>query len=166
MAYGAGAAPILAYIGTAAAVAGAAVTTYTAIQKSEQDAAIAKSNQKAADTEAQARLDAAAFSEQQFRRRAAIVLGKQRAITAASGVDPTSGSPMLQELDSVRQAELEALNIRRQGDVGAATSRFEGGIFKMRGRFASGQIPGQIAGGAFSAGESILSQWERRSRSA
>jgi hypothetical protein len=96
-----------------------------------------------------------------------MLIGKQIAVGAASGVDITSGSPLFMELDSVKQAELEALNIRHQGALGSASKKFEA-------RMAKARIPGIImggvaqAGGALAAGgdKSVLAGWMKPSNPA
>lgn len=155
--FGVGEAILLA--GAVAAAAGTAVTVYSAVEASKASSDLAKANQQSADNEATSKQQAAAYSEQQFRRRAAILIGRQEADMAAAGTDLTSGSSLFQELDLAKQSELEALNIRRSGDAGAASSRFEGQIARMRGQYARGQIAPAVAGGVFSAGNSILSSW-------
>lgn len=102
--------------------------------------------------EAQSIRQAAEFEERQFRRRASLLMGKQTAIAAASGLDITSGSPLLMELDSIREAELEALNIRRTGRMGESAKLFEA-------RLARRSIPFTIVGGATRFGSSLLGSW-------
>lgn len=101
----------------------------------------ANSRAKGARAEAKSIERQAAFTELQSRRQSAMAIGKMVATGAASGVDITSGSPLFMELDSVRQAELEALNIRHQGAQGAAAKRFEA-------RMAKASRTGIIIGGA------------------
>lgn len=96
----------------------------------------------------------AAFEEAQARRRASMSMGSMVATSAASGVDVTSGSPLFMELDSARQAELDAMNIRRQGDLASQAKRFEA-------RMARAQIPGNFLSAA-ARGGSILSNWASR----
>lgn len=120
----------------------------------------ANAQAKGAKSEAKSIVEQAAFQEQQSRRQSALAIGKQVATGAASGVDITSGSPLFMELDSIRQAELDALNIRHQGALGAASKKFEA-------RMAKARIPGIIMGGIAGAGggltaggsNSVLSQW-------
>lgn len=81
--------------------------------------------------------------------------GQANAQVAASGVDITSGSPLLLELDRVKQSELEALNTRRSGQLGATSKRFQAGQYKQ-------SIPYLIAGGAAQGGTSILNSYVRR----
>jgi hypothetical protein len=133
----------IAIAGAAAAVASAGVGIASAVQSASAQQDIQEANADALEQQAKSQEDAAAYEEQQFRRKAQILLGKQHAIYGAAGVDPSSGSPLLQELDSVRQAELEAQNIRRGGQVAAATSRFESGLAKYRaGYYGSTVAPG------------------------
>jgi len=100
----------------------------------------ARSQAKAFDAEAKSIKYQAQFEEKQSRRQSAMLIGKQIATGAAAGVDITSGSPLFMELDSVRQAELEALNIRNQGRNAAAGRKFAA-------RMTRAQIPGIIMGG-------------------
>lgn len=111
---------------------------------------ISQANAQAEGARAEAKSieEQAAFQEGQSRRQSRMLIGKQIAAGAASGVDITSGSPLFMELDSVRQAELDALNIRHQGALGSASKRFEA-------RMAKARIPGIIMGGISQAGGSL-----------
>lgn len=131
-------------IAAAVAIVGTVGQTLAGVQA-------AKGQAKAAEAEAASIREASAFEERQFRRRAALAIGKWQAIGAASGVDIATGSPLLLELDNARQAELEALNIRRTGEVGAAGKQFEA-------KLAKAAIPGIILGGVAQTG-SVLSNW-------
>ena len=151
----------LAIIGTVATVASVAIGTYAAVaqQKSASDAAALESQMR--EQEATSARQSAAFEETQFRRRAALLLGKETAIGAASGVDITSGSPLFSELDNVRQAEIEALNIRRTGELTATSREFEARMARYKGSVASSQIPGTILGGLASGAGAGLSSWSK-----
>lgn len=92
------------------------------------------------------------FDVMQQRRDNTLFLGEQNANAVASGVAITSGSPLLKELDRVKQTEMQAQNIRASGQNAAAATRFQS---KMTRR----QIPFQIFGGAAQAGSSILSSY-------
>jgi hypothetical protein len=100
---------------------------------------------KAFDAEGRSIAEQAAFDERQQRRANRLMLGEGVARGAASGVAITSGSPLLQELDRVKQTEIEALSIRRQGEIGQATKRFQS-------RMTRKQIPFTILGGAAKLG--------------
>lgn len=100
---------------------------------------------KSADEEANSVEQAALVSERQSRRDSSLVTGKANAIVAASGLSLKSGSPLLMELDRAKQAEIEALSIRRSGQMQAASKRYES-------RLQRRQIPFDILGGFLNAG--------------
>jgi hypothetical protein len=79
----------------------------------------------AAEAEAVSIREAAAAEEAQSRRESARVMAKGRAIGAAAGLDIASGSPLLLELENAKQAELEALTIRRRGQQAAFAKTLE-----------------------------------------
>ena len=73
-------------------------------------------------------------------------MARGRATAEAAGVDVSSGTPLLLQLNNARQAEMEALNIRRTGAIRAAQ-------YKMTTDYL-----GPLATGA-ARGGSILTQW-------
>lgn len=99
-----------------------------------------KASAKIDKLEARSIRSQAMFDEAEDRRRTAKILGKSRAIGAASGVDISSGSPLLQLLDSAREAELSALNIRHGGERAAEAK-------ELQAKFKRMSIPGIVAGG-------------------
>lgn len=137
----------LSSVATGLSLAGIGGKTISDIQASRGQA-------RAARAEARSLRESAVFEEGQFRKRAAQLLARQRAIGAASGVDISSGSPLTMMLDTAREAELEALSIRRSGEIGAEGKKLES-------RLARAKIPGQLFAGAAKTG-SILSEWLRR----
>ena len=137
---------LLASLATPLMVAGTVGSTLSQIQQARGQASALRSEAKSIKYQSQ-------FEERQARRQSRMLIGKQIATGAASGVDIATGSPLFMELDSVREAELEALNIRNQGRNAAASRKFGA-------RMATRQIPGMILGGAANlARDSILSQW-------
>jgi len=135
----------------AIAVIGAGVGTYAAVQSSEQQAAMAKAIQKQKDLEAQQASETAQFEEVQARRRLRMLAGRLEAEQAASGIDISQGTPLIQELDLAKQSELEALSIRRAGAQAASGSEFESSIARYQGRVARAQIPLEIGSGVLQA---------------
>jgi len=122
-------------------------------------AASTYANVKAADTEARVKqaearavVDSAQLEEIQQRRRAAIATGQANAIAAASGLDLTSGTPLLMELDRAKQSEIEAQSIRRSGAMQASGLRFQSDLARK-------SIPWTIIGAGAQTG-SILSQYK------
>jgi hypothetical protein len=74
------------------------------------------------------------------RRKSTAIIAKQKAAGAAAGLDIASGTPNELLLDSAYNAELNALNIRKQG-------RFNSDYYKTMARRSKAQIPGMIFGG-------------------
>jgi hypothetical protein len=109
-------------------------------------------NAKILDTRARSIDAQTEFDVMQQRRKAGLYLGEANATAAASGVAITSGSPLLHELDRVKQTEIEAQNIRAQGQNAAASTRFQSQMTRR-------QIPFQILGGVANAGKTILSSY-------
>ena len=98
----------------------------------------------------------AAYQEGNFRRQATLVQGEANAQAAASGVSLTSGTTLFHELDRAKQAEIEALNIRRTGQVQAQGLRFAS---KMERR----KIPFDIIGGVTGSGASAVGGYSQSS---
>jgi hypothetical protein len=96
-----------------------------------------------ANTLANAALSQARQEEFVDRRRSTALIAKQKAAGAAAGLDIASGTPNELLLDSAYNAELNALNIRKQG-------RFNADYYKTQARRSKAQIPGMIFGGLLS----------------
>lgn len=106
-------------------------------------------NAKLLDVQSRDILDRGAFEERQFRREASFVEGRNRAVTAASGVDISRGSPLFAALDFVKQRELEAQSIRRN-------TKYESDMAKFQSRMERRKIPFQIAEGILGGVGSVL----------
>jgi|SRR6266850_6239850 len=152
-------ATIAAYASAFASIASIGFGIYSSMAQAQQqqDVARAQSRQlenqaRQREIEAQIAKENSMFEAGQARRRAVIALGKQSAIFAAAGIDPTSGSPLAMEVDQVKQMEMEALNIERGGvntarsiQASAASTQFEANIAKYRASLAKGILPFEIA---------------------
>ncbi len=147
------------YVAVALSIIGAVISTYATVQQSQQQADLATAVQKQKNVEAQTAVDTAAFEETQHRRRIKLLMGQQEATYAASGLDPSQGTPMLREIDLAKQGELEALEIRRGGSIEAASSRFEANIARFQAGVYSGRMPFTIASGVLQAGASSASAY-------
>lgn len=150
------------YVAVAAAVIAVAATaysTYRQVEAVEAESKFLKAEAQAREDEAKTIRDSASFEEAKTRRRTQILLAKQRAIGAAAGVDIASGTPIFMELDNTRQAELEALNVRRSGAIAAGGREFEGKLLRSKARYLRNQKSGIIIGGVLSAASSGLSAY-------
>jgi hypothetical protein len=138
-----------------AAGAGAGLQVLGSIGSTIANVQASDVNAKSLDRQAESQEQQAAFDEMQQRRQNKFLLGDAIAQGAASGVAITSGSPLLHELDRVKQTEMQALNIRYSGQNAANSSRFQS-------RMTRRQIPFQLIGGAAQAGSSILSSYVQK----
>jgi len=134
-------------IGMGLGILGSIGSTIANVQASDVQA-------KALDAEARSVKAQTEFEEEQQRRKNRLLLGQANAQAAASGIDISSGSPLLLELDRVKQTEIEALNIRRSGENKVAALNFQRRLVRR-------QIPFQILGG-LAQGGSILSSYVGR----
>jgi len=130
-------------IGTVVAAGGAIYSANAQQNESRYNRQVAERNativqQQAAVSEAAARRDA---------RRA---IGKAEAGYGASGVVGSEGSPLEVLQDSATEAELDALTIRYNGELGAMGYRDDATMARMRGSNAQTE-------GYFRAGSAILS---------
>jgi len=146
-----------------AAIIGAAASTYAAYSSYQQKEETNETIRAQKKIDAENARNSAAFEEAQSRRQTALLLGKQRAIVAASGVDPGVGSPIIQEIDLIQQAELEALNIRRYGRLQAGARTFEAGIAKYQASRARAGMPIAVGGAAVSGASSVYRATRQRS---
>jgi hypothetical protein len=137
-----------------ASAAGAGLGILGTVAQTAGDVMASDVQAKSLDAEARSVQAQAQFDETQTRRRNALMLGDANKQTAASGVSMSSGSPLLHELDRIKQSEIEALNIRRQGQNAVASLNFQRRLVRR-------QIPFQIAGGVAQSG-SILSRFAGR----
>ena len=138
------------------AIVAAAASAYSAYSASEQQEAALKAQSRQERNRAQAARDAAAVAEFQARERSDRIRATARARAAASGIDPTEGSPLLIELENARQAEYDAQLIRYGGEVQSGYLGQEARLMTFRGRQArqAGNIGAGVSllGGVAKAG--------------
>lgn len=118
----------LAGAGTATSVVGQVKAGNAASRQAQANAAIAEQN-------AQNAVADAAIAESQQREKDRHILARGRALIGASGVQP-EGSPALVMAENARQAEMDALIIRRGGKLEAQSARAEGAAQLAAGKAA------------------------------
>src|SRR5262245_42393166 len=146
----------------AAAVIGvvaAGVGTWQAVEARQAQAKEAEAVRQEKEKEALLAQQKAQEEERQHRRRIELIMGKQQAITAASGTSLLSGSALAADIDLASEGEMEALNIRRGGTVESQARMFEARLAKFRRDQAKGQIKYEIAQGVLSAASSVTSAY-------
>ena len=102
-----------------------------------------------ADLQTQNAADARAKSEEDAKdrlRQAESLKGKQRLAYAAAGVDITTGTPLDTMMQTARDAEMDAINIRKQGDLTARNYYSDAEILRYQGK--SGAQAATIGAGA------------------
>lgn len=135
--------------GVIVAAIGVAVSTTAAIQAAEQQQQVAKFNAKVAKNQALAARQAAEANANQRRETLKRVLAQQRAAIGGSGVSDTTGSPLLVQIESARQAELDALRIAHGGEQRGLGFESEAAYARYAGRQAA-------TAGYIGAGTSLL----------
>lgn len=135
---------------TALLVAGVAMTAVSAV-----GAGVAAKNQadfQAADDRQRAdrEREIAEQNEEDFRRKQDRLFGTARANKGRSGVDQSTGSPLLAASDFAAEEELQALRILSGGEVSATRLEDQARLTKTAGKNARTR-------GFFRAGASLLS---------
>jgi len=149
---------IVAIAGLVTSLVGVAGSTLSQAQSVRAASQAAETEAGFREAEARSAEQVAAAEEAQDRRRTERIIAKQRAISAASGIDISSGSPLLQELDAAREAEISALTIRQRGAVQAQGLQGEASLGRFRARAGKRALTGIAVGGGAKAG-SILTSW-------
>lgn len=101
--------------GTLVSAAGAISSGVQASAAANQQARAAEYNSTLSENQATQAFASGVQRESAQRRSAAQTLGEQRAALGASGVDATGGSALDVQLQSTRNAELDALQTRYEG---------------------------------------------------
>ena len=133
---------------TIAYIAIAAVSAYSTYSQGQAGKKQASANAAIAEADADAAKKKAAYDEQMHRERVKRILSSQRAAIGKAGIS-LEGSPLLAIEETERQGELDALAIRRGGDVQAARFRSEAVLSRMKGRAAAKE-------GTWGAGTTLL----------
>jgi hypothetical protein len=142
-------------VGVAAAIAGAAISAYSAVQGAKERQAAFKYNRDVATNQAQAARDAAGVAAQIRENEIRRILGAQSARLGASGIVPTEGSPLLVQMESAQQGALDLARIRYAGETQATSFTSQGilqGFYGSMARRAGNlQAGASIIGGIGSA---------------
>lgn len=146
----------MAWVPIAMTVAAAAMSAASSIQQGKQASAAAKFNADMQNRNAGIARQQAAAEEEKQRRLGYMRQGAARAAYGASGVS-IEGSPLDILEQSAAQEELDALNIRYRGAIGAQSAEGQAALSSMRGDAAmqagyTGAGSAILLGGAKAAG--------------
>lgn len=133
-------------VAAVAALAGAGIAAYSAVQQGNAAKAANDYNAAVARNNALQAKEAAAGNESTAARKASFVLGAQRAGAGAAGIDPNQGSPLSLMTDTAQQTTLDALRIKYGGDTQSAAYLNQGALDVASGRNA--QAAGNLGGAA------------------
>ncbi len=123
-------------ISQVASIAGTAVSAYGTYSAGQQKKSAYEYNAQVATADAAAVRAKAAREEEISRARVSRLKGTQRAMFAAAGVDPNSGTPLGVIVDTVREGEKEAQYIRFGGETEATKKLNEARMNEMYGENA------------------------------
>lgn len=104
--------------------------------QAESQAAWNEYNAQLAEREAAEAQEAAAYEEKKFRKGGERLKARQRALYAKSGVVISEGSPLEKMEETASELEMEALNIRRTGQLGYQRYTAQAGLERMMGKSA------------------------------
>jgi len=139
----------MAFIPLAVIIAGAAISALSAYKQGQAGQAQADYQAEVYKQQAQREQQIAQMSEEDFRSRESAVLAARRAKLGASGIDISTGTPLLGEADFAQEVELQARRIRAGGETTATRLEQQAGLYEQAGK-ASAQA------GLFGAGSSLL----------
>jgi len=131
------------------AAVGTVVGAIGAISQGQAASAQAKASSRIAKQQAEYSRLIAARDEEDYRRRQAALMATRRALMGGSGVDPSSGTPLLVDSDISGEIEYNALKIRSGGEAEAIR-------YENQARFLKQQAPQSSLAGWGRAGSLLL----------
>lgn len=153
----------LPYIALATTAVGAGASAYGAMESSaaqssaaNYQAQVALNNQKIADQNAQFALQTGQQEDAAKRQQTAQVTSQQRAITAASGIDPNTGSSQRIQGDTAALGELDAQTIRNNAARTAWGYQAQGANFGGQAALLQSQASDAASAGALGAFSSLV----------
>ncbi|MDY7802819.1 hypothetical protein U0E23_10105 [Burkholderia stagnalis] len=152
----AGTASALSLVSAGVSAAGALASGLSQAAAQRQQAAIMDRNAALADQQAQQVYAQGVNREEAQRGQAGQQLGMQRAAAAESGFNPNTGSALDTQVQSVRNAELDALQLRYQGVLQGNTLRDQAEQDRFSARTARTNARNSTIGAGISAASSLL----------
>lgn len=125
---------------------GTAISAYSQYRQSQQQQAVSEYQAELYEEEAKEAEKSAKYDEERHRESVRSMLAAQRALYGASGVDLSSASASAVMLETKREGELDALQIRRGGEVAATSARNQAILQRYYGRTSKRMMPLQVGG--------------------
>ena len=104
------------------------------LQQSERQAQIDERQAQIKDQQSAREREVAGVEEDDFRREQRRLFAQRRAALGVSGIDISTGSPLLAAEDFITEAELQALRIRSGGETSAIRLRQQAVLGRSAGR--------------------------------
>ena len=137
-------------IALGAAAAGSALSAAGALKQGSAAAAASDFQADVLRQQAEQEQRVAASNERDFRRDQSRLMASRRAAQGASGVESSSGSPLLVTEDFAAETELQAQRIRQGGEITSNRLMDQAALTRAEGKNAK-------SASFFSAGDSLLS---------
>ncbi len=131
-------------------IIGTALKVFSAVQQGRAANAQAQFQSDVAKQQADRELLVARQTEEDFRRDQSRLLASRKAGLGVSGVESTSGSPLLASEDFASEVELQALRLRSGGELRATRLQQTASLFRAQGQAA--RTGGFIRGAALLTG--------------
>lgn len=163
--------PMLEALGGGSALAGAAlatsvvatgITAYSSIQQGEYAAKVANEEARAKDFMARDALQRGVLAEEQQSLQIRRTLGTQLARYGASGVDISSGSPLMVMADTAGLGEMDILMARNNAAREAWGLKEEGKILRSQGAMARKSGYMQAAASLLTGASDSFGIWKSR----
>ena len=119
-----------------ALAAGTAISAFAAVQQGRAANAQAQFQSDVAKQQADRVEVESRQAEEDFRRNQARLLASRKAGLGVSGVESSSGSPLLASEDFASEVELQALRLRSGGELRATRLEQQASLFRFRGQAA------------------------------
>lgn len=136
----------MAYVAIVAAVAGAAIAGYGAVKQGQAAKETSDYNAKIAERDALAAKNKADYDAEQSELKFNMLLGKQKALYAKSGVNLSEGSPLLMMTFQAEQAAKDKQAILFEGKSAEQADLDRANLFRMSGDNSA--TAGYISGGS------------------
>ena len=141
--------------GTVTGVTGTIISAVGQSQAADYNAKVARQNAIYAEQAGQQQRQIAAENERRQRLRTEKLLGAQRAGYGKAGVT-MEGSPLEVMGETATQGELDALNIRYGGEVGAYNANVQASRYRSQASFYDFESGRTMATGMIGAGTTLL----------
>lgn len=142
-------------------VAATGVSMMGAKYQADAGAAAAKTTQMQEEANAHDAINRNRIKEQEQRMKTSQLIGRQKAVMGANGLDLTTGSPLDIIGDSAALGETDALTIRNNGERERDFHLSNANRAKMQGQVARDTGMFQMAGTALGGIGSVADKWYR-----